>query len=356
MRVRLAAAVTAAGALGLTSTAAGAGEGPCARFGPVEVAGTVADPGLTEISGLARSGRHPGVLWTHNDSGGDPALSAMADDGADLGTFTVEGAAATDWEDLASGPGPEAGTSYLYAADIGDNDAERPSVTVYRVAEPDAAPTGADGTLRGATPIELRYPDEPSDAEALLVDPLSGDLLVVTKSFSGTARILRAPAASLDGGAPVSLVAEGELSLGMLTAVTGGDVSPDGSLVLLRTYSSVLAFARPDGGSLVDALLGPSCAAPQAQEPQGEAVAFTTAGDAYVTVSEGAHPPLHRVALEPATVATTTTAAPTTSVPPAASPSETSRNAAPSVAVGVSIAAVAVGAVLWWRLRRPSGR
>jgi hypothetical protein len=335
------------------SPVAHAGEGVCDRFGPVDVAGTVADPGLTEISGLARSGRHRGMLWTHNDSGGAPALSAMDEAGADLGTFTVEGATATDWEDLASGPGPDAGTSYLYAGDIGDNDAVRPSVTVYRVAEPAAAPAGQDGTLRGATAIELRYPDGPADAEALLVDPVSGDLLVVTKSFSGTARILRAPAASLHDGAPVVLVTEGELSLGMLTAVTGGDVSPDGSVVLLRTYSSVLAFARPAGVSLVDALLGGSCAAPQVQEPQGEAVAFTTAGDAYVTVSEGAHPPVHRVAVEPPAAGTSTTQAPTTSAPPRpAAPDEPSTTAAPAIVVGIGVALVVAVLAGAWSLRR----
>jgi hypothetical protein len=125
--------------------------------------------------------------------------------------------------------------------------------------------------------------------------------------------------------------------------------------VLLRTYSSVLAFARPEGGSLVEALLGPSCAAPQAQEPQGEAVAFTTAGDAYVTVSEGANPPIHRVAIEPAAVATTTTTAPAASVPPVDSPSEPSSDATPVVAYSLAIAVLAGGAVLWW-LRRRSGR
>jgi hypothetical protein len=333
-----------------------AGEGVCARLGPVEATGSVADPGLTEISGLARSIRHVGVLWTHNDSGGDPALSAMAEDGADLGTFAVEGAAATDWEDLASGPGPDAGTSYLYAADIGDNDAERPSVTVYRVVEPAAAPSGEDGTLRGATALELRYPDGAADAEALLVDPVTGDLVIVTKSFSGNAQILRAPAAALDGGDPMVLVTEGELSLGLLAAVTGGDVSPDGSIVLLRTYASVLAFPRPDGGSLVDALLGEACAAPQAQEPQGEAVAFTRAGDAYVTVSEGTHPPVHRVAIEPAETPTSTTTAPGTTVPSPAAAAEPSTRAAPLIVAALAVAVLAGGAVLLRQgLRRRSG-
>jgi hypothetical protein len=42
--------------------------------------------------------------------------------------------AVTDWEDVAAGPCP--GGRCLYVADIGDNTASRPSVTVYRVPEP----------------------------------------------------------------------------------------------------------------------------------------------------------------------------------------------------------------------------
>src|SRR5215207_1575918 len=81
--------------------------GVCDGFGSPEVAGTVANPVLVEISGVAASRAHPGVLWTHNDSGGAPEVYAVAQDGADLGTYAVDGARATDWEDIAVGPGPD---------------------------------------------------------------------------------------------------------------------------------------------------------------------------------------------------------------------------------------------------------
>jgi hypothetical protein len=107
-----------------------------------------------------------------------------------------------------------------------------------------------------------------------------------------------------------------------------------------------VAFARPAGGSLVDALLGPSCSAPQAEEPQGEAVAFTAAGDAYVTVSEGVQPPVHRVAIEP--VAPTTTS--TTSAPGPTEPStEVATDGTPLVLAAVAVAVLGGGALWWWR-------
>ena len=79
------------------------------------------------------------------------------------------------------GPGPVRGTSYLYIADIGQNSGARDAVTVYRVAEPDT-PVATTGTLTGAAVISLRYPDQPVDAESMVVDPRAGDLPSSTSS------------------------------------------------------------------------------------------------------------------------------------------------------------------------------
>ena len=166
-------------------------------MGAGEEVGTVADPAVVELSGIAASRAHPGVLWVHNDSGGVPVVYALSSTGEALGAYAVDGAEAVDWEDIGIGPGPEAGRSYLYLADIGDNGSAREHVTVYRVAEPDAAPNGTAATLPLVDALTIRYPDGPSDAESLFVDPLDGDLYVITKNLSGRSRVLRA---SADGG------------------------------------------------------------------------------------------------------------------------------------------------------------
>jgi hypothetical protein len=140
--------------------------------------------------------------------------------------------------------------------------------------------------------------------------------VIVTKALSGTSRVLSAPASSLHAGATVTMADRGTIQVPLPpaggtglpgTMVTGGDVSPDGSVVALRTYRSVLLYPRGSGGSVVDALKRAACFGPQAQEPQGEAVAFTRDSASIVTISEGTRAPVHRSG-KPAAATTTTTA------------------------------------------------
>ena len=222
-----------------------------------------------------------------------------------LGAYTIDGATNVDWEDIAVGPGPQPGTSYLYVADIGDNASARNPVVVYRVAEPTNAPDGSGGALEGAEKISLHYPDHPVDAESLIVDPRSGDLFVIDKEYtSGIGKVFprrranssTAPTVTLENVASFMVPADDPATrAGLLpgTIITGADVSPDGNVVLVRTYRRVLAFARPKGASLEAAFGVDPCSAPQADERQGEAVGFAADGASYFTISEGANAPIH---------------------------------------------------------------
>ena len=96
----------------------------------------LADSAVTESSGLAASRRQPGLLWTHNDSGGGPIVFATDERGTALGRFAVPGAENIDWEDLAIGPGVD-GNDALFIADIGDNARSREELVVWQVPEPD---------------------------------------------------------------------------------------------------------------------------------------------------------------------------------------------------------------------------
>lgn len=354
---------------------------PCSRFVRADATGVVADEELVEISGLVASGAHDDVLWAHNDSGDAPRLFAMSEDGAALGTYAVEGAEAVDWEDVGVGPGPDDDRSYLYVGDIGDNAAGRNDIMVYRVPEPEAMPDGTAGTLAGAEALELTYPDGPADAEALLVDPTTGDLFIVTKVINGTSTVLHANAADLTAGAPIALAAVGEVSVtdpGPVesapfpgTLVTAADVSPDGSIVLLRTYKQVLAFARPDDGTITDALAGEPCVAPSVGEPQGEAVAFSGAGDAYLTASEvllapggaAGDLPLHRFTVDPAAAVAPparTTGGTGQPAPTAAPTGDTRRDAdgsrLPWVLGALAVVVVVAGVALLARRRHLTSR
>ena len=290
------AAALAAGLLALVSnTAPARADTVCERFAAGVAVGTVEPDELREISGVAASRRHDGVLWVHDDSDGAPEVVAIGPDGAGLGAYAVTGATARDWEDIAAHDGS------LFIGDIGDNRSSWPSVTIYRVLEPDVAPDGTGGSLE-AERIDLAYPGGPADAEALLVDPRTGDLVVLTKE-DGFSRVLVAPAEALTPGATVAMTEAGTFTVPRAASrafglpgslVTGADVSPDGAVVLVRTYRSILAFTRPDGAPLAAAFDAPPCEVPQVEELQGEAVAFAADGQGYVTIAEGPHQPVHR--------------------------------------------------------------
>ena len=165
----------------------------CRRFSPsADRSATLNNGVLNEVSGVAASRLHPPLLWVHNDSGGQPAVYAIRPDGTLVSTVTIEGATNTDWEDIAVGPGPARGISYLFLGDIGDNLSGRDHITVYRNPEPRT--TIAEFLLTGAETFSLRYPDHPVDAESMFVDPRSGDLFIIDKEYtSAVGRVFRAP-------------------------------------------------------------------------------------------------------------------------------------------------------------------
>jgi hypothetical protein len=248
---------------------------------------------LIESSGVAASGRVPGVLWTHNDSGDEPRLYATDSAGRDLGAVRVAGASNVDWEDLASGPCPGSGEPCLYVADIGDNRRSRRHIVIYRLAEP-PPPLAASDTLREA-PLEsatvLRYPDHPHDAEALVVQR-SGPVFIITKEVLGRPLVFRVPArtSAQRPGEADTLQLVGYLdvapNLARMRLVTGAAVSPDGTILAVRTYSS-LHFFRLRGDSLPAPLTPPEGITIPFVEPQGEGVAFLSSEVLVLTSERG---------------------------------------------------------------------
>jgi hypothetical protein len=259
----------------------------------------VTNPDIVEASGLAASRRNANVLWVHNDRGDTSRVFAISTTGASLATFVLAGAEASDWEDIAVGPGPIAGVSYLYVGDIGDNSANSDTIEVYRVAEPAVTASSAEVTLSGVDRLEFRYPGGQGDnAETLLVDPTNGDLYVVTKSDTGEARVYRAspPFVPLRRTTMtlVTTLQFGSAPLLGDASATGGDISPNGELIAIRSYDTAYAWRRPAGTTVEEALATPPCSLPVRAEAQGEAFGFFSDGTGYFTVSEGTNEQLSR--------------------------------------------------------------
>ncbi len=286
-----------------------AGGAPCTAFADAVVVGNAENPDLDEVSGVAASRSAEDVLWVHNDSGDLARIFALRTDGTNLGEYRLTGATNVDWEDIAIGPGPEPGRDYIYVGDIGDNDARdtgvgRATVVVYQVPEPavtrDQAAVTVD--LGSVVAIPLVYPAGPHDCEALMVDPDSGDLFLLTKDNDGMSElyVARAPL----GGATITLERVGMLLFGPGATpggplVTAADLSVDGRALLVRTYSAVLLFLRPAGGSVADALGTTPFSLPAAFEMQGEGIAWAPDGRGYYTTSEFVASPIHFYAAEP---------------------------------------------------------
>lgn len=240
--------------------------------------------GLLEASGVAASRKSPGVLWSHNDSG-EPTLLAITADGASIGRLWIARAAVEDWEDVDVGPCPDG--SCVYVGDIGDNNARRGSLTIYRVPEPDS---GGEVRSRKTESMRLTYPDGPKDAEALAVLP-NGSVYIVTKGERSAVTVYRTPGPFTNGATvrlvPVATIVEGARGVGVprQDRITGADASSDGRWIVLRSLSAITFYRASDleSGMVREVLrydvsgLG---------ERQGEGVAFGAGGTIWL-VSEG---------------------------------------------------------------------
>ena len=259
--------------------------------------GTVQNTSINEASGIAASRQNNNVLWVHNDSGDSARLFAMNTTGTHLGVYNLTGASAIDWEDMAIGPGPISGQSYLYLGDIGDNSEARSSIKVYRVPEPIVSSTQSPTivNLSGVKAITFQYPVGAQNAETLMVDSLTNDIYVVSKKSGSLSRLYRAP---YPQSTTSTIVMEYVAQLPWNWA-TGGDISPDGDEILVRGYFNASLWSRPPGGSLADAFNSPAATVPLMGEPQGEAIGFDAMGLGYYTTSEGVNQPIYYFAQVP---------------------------------------------------------
>ena len=250
--------------------------------------GKLANPLLEEVSGLVASRRYTNRLYVNTDSGGEAAVYVLDTLGNELGKLVLFGLNNRDWEDIAVGPGPN-GSSYIYVAEIGDNEAKHEEIYLYRFAEPEQLQAIPSDAIDKA---KLQFPGGPKDAETFLVDPVSGDLFLVSKRDTKNT-LYRVPADGFEKG---NALLE-KLHSFDFTSSVGADVSRDGSQILIKNYLQVFYWTRQANQSLSEALQAPPIRLPYLPEPQGEAIGFNFKGNAYFTLSEkrnGVAPTLYR--------------------------------------------------------------
>jgi len=253
------------------------------NFGERQDLGLLAYDPINEVSGIAMSRKNPNVLWTQNDSGDEARLYAFNLQGSHLGVYNIDGIDNRDWEDIAVGSGPEDNETYIYVGDIGDNSAQHDLKFIYRIPEPvvDSNQAPVDTSITGAETITFQYPDGNRDAETLMIDPLTKDIYIISKRENQ----VRVYLAAYPQSTTQTIILEQVATLN-LTLTVGGDISPSGLEILIKTYNTMHYWCRTPEQTLSQAFENEPVTVLYVPEPQGEAVAWASDQMGYYTISE----------------------------------------------------------------------
>lgn len=279
-------------------------DGSCQAWLAAQDVGVLSNDALSEVSGLAVSHQQSDLLWMHNDAGDEPLLYALRRNGEWLGSFYVLGAYAQDWEDLALGPclsGSDC--SCLYIGDFGDNEKSRSTRLVWRVPEPEVNEVASSAQTAAAEALYFVYPDGNHDAEALLVHPETGELLVLTKDQgdrTGVYAFPDTPPAPSSADAPTELQKIATLDIedsdGENDSITGGVVSPGGMRVFLRSDQEIHLFSGESGQTIGELLATEPVRLPAPPDAgNAEAIGISADGQTLHIVGEGIHATLYEV-------------------------------------------------------------
>lgn len=245
--------------------------------------GQIEDNRLNEISGMDNSQINKDVFWLHNDSGDSAQIFAIDNKGKHLGKFSLKNIENRDWEDITVGPGSSDGQSYIYIGEIGDNESIYAVKYIYKIKEPqinfDKVPY--DSIIHDVEMIAYKYPDGPRDAETLMIDPLTMNLIIVSKREESVHVYMLLFPQNTD-----SINIPQQISTLPITQVTGGDISNSGKKIIMKNYDNIYYWLRKPGQSLRDAFSQFPEHLTYIVEPQGEAICWSNDEKGYFTLSE----------------------------------------------------------------------
>ena len=259
---------------------------------------------LVENSVAVTSVSQPGIIFGFNDSGNEPRIFAFDSSGRGRGDWRVAGARNRDWEAAGLGPCRLSGSWCLYIGDVGDNEARRGYVTVYRVKEPLISGSAGSGSTDVEGSLNIRYSDRPHDVEAMYIG-VDGSMFLITKrrlldaqQKPRRALIFKVPSSFWDSsGTVVATLADslpivpGERQGGQITDAA---LSPNGKLLAVRTYGDIYVFEMDSVTQLPRPGQAPHpCTIRQLGEDQGEGIAWWWDQRRLVLTSERRNAPLH---------------------------------------------------------------
>jgi hypothetical protein len=256
---------------------------PRITYGPGRELAKLANRQINESSGLAASRLNRGVFWTHNDSGSAPRLFAFNAKGEGLATLEIKGAAARDWEDMASFS--RGRRHFLLVGDVGDNNARRKDCVLYVVPEPRVHPKkrGQRKTSAPLQTIRFRYEDGSHNCESVAIDPRTRTIYLVSKVGGGTCKAYALGWPTRSGTHDV--VAKPVATLKIPTA-TAMDISPDGLRAVVLTYGSAYEYVRRPKEGWAEGFARAPRAVPMPPRVQGESLCYGRDGKTLYLTSE----------------------------------------------------------------------
>ncbi len=251
--------------------------------------GLVDNATLNQASGVVASRINNNLLWHHNDgtASDKQVLFVTNYQGKSVKQFELKKYFNRDWEDIAIVGDKNNAT--IYIGDIGDNSHVYPLKYIYKFQEPKIEGISSERVLIDKIDkISFQYSDGVKyDSECLMVDQLSKDIYIITKSDTKNQSDksylfkIKYPQST----AHIN-TAERILEIPFMS-VTGGDISADNSEILIRTYIQVFYTKLRLNESIKDSFRRSFKSLPYLFEPQGEAICFESGTNpSYFTTSD----------------------------------------------------------------------
>ncbi len=254
----------------------------------------LADRSVTESSGLASSLRREGYFWTHNDSGDGASLYAYDKTGRRTAKVKLKDVSSNDWEDCCTFS--SGGKARLLIADCGDNDRQRSKIHLFLLDEPD--PLESD-TVKKVSRITVRYPDGARDCEAVAVDSVRKQIVLLTKSFLPQSGVYVVPLPGPTKKEFDVTVTATKIATLVLPLVTAADFDASTGDLWVTNYLQAFRFrASQRRQPLAQQFKQLPDAFDLPKWRQVEALAVDQDQNVWIT-SEGAPTPLGRLVLEP---------------------------------------------------------